>query len=128
MSTYHDTYDQADRIHRTEQTKTGQSSFTPTPAKAEIYAMAEQRMRRGKQLIFSGFAVAVMGIIGYCIACFSAAANQELGAALLKSPAWLTIPTLSVIGLGTLLWLVGSFLYLSGGMDSDPDDGPDLYF
>ena len=40
---------------------------------------------------------------------------------------WLVGPALGVIGLGTLLWLVGSFVYLNGAMDSDPE-GPDLHF
>jgi hypothetical protein len=39
---------------------------------------------------------------------------------------WLAGPMLGVVGLGTLLWLIGSFTYLSGGMDLDPDD-PELY-
>ncbi len=98
-----------------------------TLTKAEVYARAEQRMRRGKQLVISGFIVAVVGMVAYCVACFSAAANQELGSALLESPGWLVGPTLGIIGLGTLLWLVGSFVYLSGAMDSDPN-GPDLHF
>ncbi len=81
-------------------------------------------MRRGKQLVISGFIVAVVGIVAYCVASFSAAVNQELGSALLESPGWLVGPTLGMIGLGTLLWLVGSFVHLNGAMDSDPN-GPD---
>jgi len=87
--------------------------------------MAEQRMRHGKQLVISGFVVAVLGIIAYCGVCFRAAANQELGSTLLESPGWVGGPTLGIIGVGTLLWLVGSFIYLNGAMDSDPN-GPDL--
>ncbi len=96
-------------------------------AKAEVYAGAEQQMRRGKKLVISGFIVAVMGIVAYCVVCFSAAINQELGSALLAGPGWLLGTTMGIIGLGTLLWLVGSFIYLSGAMNSDPN-GPDLYF
>ncbi len=107
--------------------KTGAPPSLATPTKAEIYARAEQRMRRGKQLVISGFIVAAVGIVAYCVACFSAGVSQELGSALLENPGWLVGPTLGIIGLGTLLWLVGSFLYLSGAMDSDPD-GPDLDF
>ncbi len=84
-------------------------------------------MRRGKQLVISGFIVAVVGIVAYCVVCFSGGVNQEIASALLTNPGWLVGPTLGVIGLGTILWLVGSFIYLSGGMDSDAD-GPDLYF
>jgi hypothetical protein len=84
-------------------------------------------MRRGKRLVISGFVVAVFGIVAYCVVCFSATVNQQLGAALLESPGGLAGPTLGIIGLGTLLWLVGSFVYLNGAMDSDPS-GPDLHF
>ncbi len=107
--------------------KTDEPPSAATPTKAEVYARAEQRMRRGKQLVISGVIVAVVGIVAYSVESFSAAANQEPGSALLESPGWLVGPMLGVIGLGTLLWLVGSFVYLSGGMDSDPN-GPDLHF
>lgn len=97
--------------------------------KAEIYARAERQMRRGKRLVFGGFIVAIVGIVAYCAICFTAAANQELGQALLDSPGWMAGPALGIIGLGTLLWLVGSFSYLKGAMDSDPDgETPDLHF
>ncbi len=105
--------------------KTDEPPSSATPTKTEVYARAEQRMRRGKRLVISGFIVAVVGIVAYCVACFTAAVNQELGSALLESPGWLVGPTLGMIGLGTLLWLVGSFVYLNGAMDSDPN-GPDL--
>jgi hypothetical protein len=96
-------------------------------SKAEIYARAEQQMHRGKQMVISGFVVAVLGIVAYCVVGLSAGVNQQLGSAFVESAGWLTGATLGVIGFGTLLWLVGSFLYVSGGMDSDPD-GPDLNF
>ncbi len=107
--------------------KTYEPPSVATPTKAEVYARAEQQMRRGKQLVISGFIVAVVGIVAYCVACFSGGVNQGIASALLTSPGWLVGPTLGIIGLGTLLWLVGSFIYLSGGMDSDAN-GPDLYF
>ncbi len=107
--------------------KTDEPPSVATPTKAEVYARAEQRMRRGKQLVISGFIVAVVGIVAYSVASFNAAAIRELGSALLESPGWLVGPTLGIIGLGTLLWLVGTFVYLDGAMDSDPN-GPDLHF
>lgn len=85
------------------------------------YAEAEQRMKRGKQLVTSGFVVAVGGIIAYCIVCFSAGVNQKIGTTLFQNPGYLVIPALGLIGLGTLFWLIGSFLYLSGSMDSNPE-------
>ena len=107
--------------------KTDEPPSVATPTKAEVYARAEQRMRRGKQLVISGIIVAVVGIVAYSVASFNAAAIQELGSALLESRGWLVGPTLGIIGLGTLLWLVGTFVYLVGAMDSDPN-GPDLHF
>ncbi len=107
--------------------KTDEPPSVATPTKAEVYARAEQRMRRGKQIVISGLIVAMVGIVAYCVASFNVAVNQGLGPALLESRGWLVGPTLGIVGLGTLLWLVGSFVHLSGGMDSDPN-GPDLYF
>ena len=96
-------------------------------SKAEVYAKAERRMRRGKRLVISGFVIAIVGIIAYCLVGLSADVNRQLSSAFLESSEWLTGATLGIIGFGTLLWLAGSFLYLSGGLDSDPD-GPDLFF
>ncbi len=107
--------------------KTGEPPSVATPTRAEVYARAEQRMRRGKELVINGFIVAMVGIVAYCVTTFSALENQELGSNLLESPGWLIWPTLGLIGLGTLLWLVGSFVYLNGAMDSDPN-GSDLDF
>ncbi|MBZ0135265.1 MAG: hypothetical protein K8I27_02690 [Planctomycetes bacterium] len=84
-------------------------------------------MRRGKLLVMGGFVITIVGIVGYCLTCFSAGVNEDVGSTLMGSPGLLIVPTLSIMGLGTLCWLVGSFMYLSGGMDSDPS-GPDLYF
>ena len=103
-------------------------AVNPTPlSKAEVYARAERQMRRGKRLVIGGFVVAVVGIVAYCVVGLSAGVNQQTGSAFLESSGWLFGATLGIIGLGTLLWLVGSILYVNGGMDSDPD-GPDLYF
>jgi hypothetical protein len=95
------------------------------PAAPDIYAVAERRMRRGKRLVISGFVVTVAGIIGYCLACFGA--SQNVTARSIEEAGWFVTPALGVLGLGTLLWLVGSFLFLCGAMDGDPE-GPDLHF
>lgn len=108
-------------------TPRAEETLTVADARKARYAAAARRMRRGKQLVIGGFVVAVVGMVGYCLACFAAGANESLGAALLQSPGWLIGPTLAVLGAGTLLWLAGSFLYLIGGMESDPE-GPDLFF
>ncbi len=111
----------------THSNDTIESELEPLATKAEVYARAEQRMHRGKRLVMSGFVVAVLGVIGYCAVSFGAGINQEVGASVLEDPGPLLGPALGVIGLGTLLWLVGSFDYLMGAMDSDPD-GPDIDF
>lgn len=102
------------------------SPTVAVPAKSDSYTKAERQMRRGKQLVISGFTVSAMGIVAYCIAAFGAGVDRELGSALFEHLGWLTGLTLGVIGLGTLLWLVGSFVFLSGAMDSDPE-GADPY-
>ena len=94
--------------------------------RAEVHASAERQMQRGKRLVISGFVVAVLGIVAYCCVGLSAGVNQQTGSAFLESSGWLHGTTLAIIGLGTLLWLLGSILYVNGGTDSDPD-GPDLY-
>lgn len=127
MNSTKDARAQADLFGVAGHTWTNDSPIMAARSKADVYTDAERRMRRGKQLVISGFIVAIAGVIAYCVACFSAGVNQELGSALLENPEWLVMPTLGVIGLGTLLWLVGSFLYLTGGMDSDPE-GPDIHF
>jgi hypothetical protein len=99
----------------------------PVVSRSEVYAAAGHRMRQGKRLVVSGFAITIAGIVGYCLACFSAGVSEDVGATFMSTPGLLIAPTLAVIGLGTLFWLVGSFVYLSGAMDSDPS-GPDLYF
>ena len=103
----------------------GPSSTVTTRAKPEPFVLAERRMRTGKRLVIGGFFVSVAGIIGYCLACF--AAGQNVASSGMADPAWFVAAALGVVGLGTLLWLLGSFLFLSGAMDGDPE-GPDLYF
>ncbi|MBI2817623.1 MAG: hypothetical protein HYX72_11860 [Acidobacteria bacterium] len=90
-------------------------------ARAHAHAAAESRMRRGKRLVITGFVIAIVGVIGYCVACLSAGVNQNLGTTFLENPALLVGPTLGFIGVGTLIWLVGSVLFLMGSMDDDPE-------
>jgi hypothetical protein len=109
-------YDRSEQVSATTTRERG---------RAERYADASRRMRRGRRLVFAGFVVAVAGIIAYCLACFAAGADPDMGARFLEDPSYLVGPTLGVIGLGTLLWLVGSIVYLRAAMDSDPDR-PDI--
>ncbi len=90
--------------------------------RSERVATPEQRMRRGKRLVLAGFVVAIVGMVGYCVACLAGGADARVGTALLERPEWLIVPTLGTIALGTLLWLVGSFVFLMAAMDSDSDE------
>lgn len=83
-------------------------------------------MRRGRTLVVSGFVVAVAGIVLYCVACFSGGVSQEMSAILIDNVVPFARTALAIIGLGTLLWLVGSMLYLMGAMDTDFDGQPKL--
>ncbi|MCC6220163.1 MAG: hypothetical protein IT291_02870 [Deltaproteobacteria bacterium] len=105
----------------------GAAHEATTVSARERYAIAENKMKRGKHLVVAGFVVAVIGIFVYCVSCLSANVNQNLETNLLERPIMLVEPALGIIAIGTLLWLIGSFIYLSGGMDSDPEN-PDLYF
>ncbi len=98
-----------------------------TGSKKKMYAAAERRMQFGKRLVISGAIIAILGIICRCIVSFSVDIGPTIGAIYLRNPERFLGPTLGIIGLGTFMWLVGSFVYLHGVMDSDPD-GPDLYF
>ena len=118
-----------DTIIRVEQPhKTSERAHTfISPSRAKAYALAAQRMRRSKWLVLSGLGVSVAGIIVYCIICFSAAIASEPSSTFLAGPRWLAGSSLGIIGLGTLMWLVGSFDFVRAAMDSDPN-GPDLHF
>lgn len=93
----------------------------PTSSRVEGHASAELRMRRGRSLVLAGFVVAVAGIVAYCVACLTAGREPALGSYLNEHAGVLVGPALGVIGAGTLLWLVGSFMYLRAAMDSGPD-------
>lgn len=94
---------------------------SPASEASSSLISTERRMRRGKTLILSGFAVAIVGIIGYCIASFGAEINLGLAAPFLENRQAVVGPALGVIALGTLLWLAGSYLFLSSAMDSATD-------
>lgn len=106
------------------------ASRTPVQPEASaaaqgVYAAARRRMRRGRQLVVSGFVVTVLGILAYCLTCFTV--GQGGGARPFGDPIWLVGTCLGTIGLGTLLWLIGSVQFFSGALDSDPTT-PDLHF
>jgi hypothetical protein len=94
------------------------------PARESVYNRAARLMNRGKLLVITGFVLLLVGGIAYCVAGLSAGAQD---AASLTDTPWLILGAQATLAIGTLLWLIGSFLYFLGGLDSDPD-GPDLYF
>ncbi|MBI2522266.1 MAG: hypothetical protein HYV97_17735 [Bdellovibrio sp.] len=103
--------------------ETFQHSEVALGAQKLAYAQAERRMRLGRRLVVIGFVVSILGVIAYCVGCFNVTLNQEIGGVLYDNPGWLLTPTLGTMGLGTVLWLIGSFIHLKGAMDSDPE-GP----
>lgn len=98
--------------------KTDERGSAVAPARAEVYASAERRMRRGERLVITGFVLAMLGIAVYCV---GVGASEYLGASLLENPEWAIEAALGILGLGTLLWLAGLFGYLRAAMDSDPE-------
>ncbi|MCC7542935.1 MAG: hypothetical protein IT379_42360 [Deltaproteobacteria bacterium] len=87
----------------------------------------DARQRRGKMLVVAGWVLTVAGAVIYCLACFGAGADQDLGQILAYGSVPFARGALGVVGLGTLLWLVGSFTYLRAAMDAfepGPTDDP----
>lgn len=89
---------------------------TPPVTKA---TRAESLQRTGRRLILAGFAVTCVGVILYCGVCFAGGVDADMGDILLANTVPLARATLAVLGLGTLVWLAGSFAYLRGAMDAD---------
>jgi len=105
-------------IGRISVTKTTESNLSQSASRIADMSVAERRMREGKRLILVGFVVAVVGIIAYCVVGLSAPAPGTASNGL----EGMVAPSLGIIGLGTLLWLIGSIVFLIGGMDSNADD------
>lgn len=98
-----------------------------TNSKAASYAKAEQKMKQGKFLVIGGFVIMLLGMVAYCFVSIGTETNQDFGLSFLSNSSWMIAPALLTMGIGSLVWLVGSFLYFLGGLDSDPN-GPELYF
>lgn len=82
-------------------------------------ARSELQQRLGKWMIAAGFVVTVLSIIAYCVTCFAAGNSAELGEILLANAVPFARITLLGLGIGSALWLVGSFTYLHGVMSAD---------
>lgn len=92
----------------------------------------ELRARRGKILVVAGWVVALAGIVVYCVATFASQSDADLAAILLHGAIPAARGGLGVIGLGTLMWLIGSVIHANAVLDraGEPlrprrDDEPD---
>lgn len=99
------------------------------PQASDELAPAEARQRLGKRLILAGSVVTVLGVILYCAVCFAGGLDADMGDLLFRNSVPFARATLGVLGLGTLIWVIGSFTYLRGAMEMDeetrePDDPP----
>lgn len=77
----------------------------------------ELRARRGKILVVAGWVVALVGIVVYCAATFASQSDADLGAILLHGAIPAARGGLGVIGLGTLMWLIGSVIHAGAVLD-----------
>lgn len=98
----------------------GASPLAAAQTRAE---RAESRQRAGKKMILAGFVVTILGVVLYCAACFAGGMDADMGDLLFRNAVPFARATLGVLGLGTLVWLVGSFTYLRGAMDADEESG-----
>lgn len=89
--------------------------------RSQAYAGAERRMQRGQRLVVTGFVLALLGVALYCVACFGVGVSGYAAVSSPENAEWAIEAALWILGLGTVLWLVGLFGYLGGAMDSDPE-------
>jgi len=82
-------------------------------------SLENARMQTGQKLVFTGFGIAVIGIVLYCIAGFSADAAQAESNFIMES--------LGVIAIGVLVWLVGAVKYLNGAIDANASDEQSIF-
>ncbi|MCC7381921.1 MAG: hypothetical protein IT384_08835 [Deltaproteobacteria bacterium] len=111
-------------VDRNEQLPVVHAPSGPVDARAHRVLEAEARQRRGRILIFSGFAITIAGVVLYCAACFAGGLDADMGDLLFKNTVPFARATLGVLGVGTLVWLAGSLTYLRGAMDADDDPEP----
>jgi|GEM_PF-1365003 len=91
----------------------------PSPRLADALA----RQRTGRRFIVAGFVVSVVGVVLYCVASFAGGLDADMGDLLFRNSVPYARATLGIIGLGTLVWLVGSVKYLHAVMDGAEEDG-----
>jgi len=86
---------------------------------ADRVARARMQQKAGDRLILAGFVLTVVGVILYCVACFAGGVDAGLAAILFDNVVPFARATLVVLGIGSALWLVGSFMYLNGTITED---------
>lgn len=72
------------------------------------------RIHNGKNLVIAGFGIAILGIVLYCMASFSVGFGQD-------EPVFIK-ESLGIVGVGVLVWLIGTVKYLNAAIDSDTLD------
>ena len=82
---------------------------------------AESLRKAGNVMIVAGFIITIVGVVLYCAVCFAGGMDADMADVLFRNTVPFARATLGVLGLGTLVWLIGSFTYLRGAMDADDD-------
>ncbi|MBL9088557.1 MAG: hypothetical protein JNM10_15575 [Planctomycetia bacterium] len=88
---------------------------------AERIAKAKARQKAGKRLIVAGFVITIVATVLYCAACFAGGLSVPMEDILLHNAVPFARGMLAVLGLGTLVWLVGSMMFLRGAMEEGPE-------
>ncbi|MGE0432145.1 MAG: hypothetical protein AB7K09_02700 [Planctomycetota bacterium] len=94
---------------------------TPYSYAAENAAVEElpvERVHKGRRLVISGFCIAVLGIFIYCFGALSTVPDTvALNAGETAPLSRWVIVGLSMIGTGTLLWMIGMIRHLNAFLD-----------
>ena len=93
------------------------------PSGPSAPARPDLRLRQGKALVVAGWITAMVGVLIYCVASFAAGADVDLTAILLHGAVPAARVGLIVVGVGTLVWFVGSVVHLNAALDLR-DSGP----
>lgn len=70
----------------------------------------------------AGFVITIVGVVSFCAACFAGGVSAELGDLLFRNAVPFAKGTLAILGLGTVVWLIGSFMYLGGALKADGEE------
>jgi hypothetical protein len=76
------------------------------------------QQKAGRVMVGGGFVVTILGVVAYCCACLMGGLDADMGDVLTTNAVPFAHSTLAVLGVGTLLWLVGSFTSLRSAMNA----------